>query len=170
MAGSPFPFPSTLSDWLSWIFVRIQNAGSLLPGEPRLNFLAPFVATDNPSNTSTDISLSVAPGVQPEPVITYTPGGTVTLLADTTSWNESESSVAVTYQFPVDTIPVERVIGWSSLVAPTVTAPAGWVVQNPVNGDTTQASYVYGSGAMNPFPGERWKWVAIVALQRIVAQ
>lgn len=58
MANSSFPFPRTVDDWLSWVFMRIMAAGSLLPGEPSLNFLAPLVATDNPENNSTDISFS----------------------------------------------------------------------------------------------------------------
>lgn len=38
-------------------YQTVQQAGVTKPTEPVLNFLAPFVVTDNPGNTSTDISL-----------------------------------------------------------------------------------------------------------------
>ena len=37
---------------------EVQNNGVAVPGEPILNFLTPIVVTDNPSNTSSDISVS----------------------------------------------------------------------------------------------------------------
>ena len=41
---------------------EVQNNGVAVPGEPVLNFLTPIVVTDNPSNTSSDISVSVMVG------------------------------------------------------------------------------------------------------------
>lgn len=40
----------------------VQQAGTSRPKEPRLNFLAPITATDNPGNTSTDIAVPVFVG------------------------------------------------------------------------------------------------------------
>lgn len=40
-------------------YQTVQSAGVSAPVEPILNFLSPFVVTDNPGNTSTDISISV---------------------------------------------------------------------------------------------------------------
>jgi len=57
MAG-PFPFPSTIPDWLAWVFCRFQSNGTLLPGEPNVNFLSPLTATDNPGNRSIDIGFN----------------------------------------------------------------------------------------------------------------
>ena len=39
-------------------YQTIEEAGVSKPQEPNLNFLAPFVVTDNPGNSSTDISLN----------------------------------------------------------------------------------------------------------------
>jgi hypothetical protein len=39
-------------------YQTVQQAGVDLPQEKKLNFLAPFTATDNPGNNSTDIGLS----------------------------------------------------------------------------------------------------------------
>ena len=39
---------------------EIQNNGTAVPGEPILNFLSPLVVTDNPTNHSSDISISLA--------------------------------------------------------------------------------------------------------------
>jgi hypothetical protein len=43
-------------------YQTVQQAGSSKPQEPRLNFLAPVTATDNPGNTSTDIAVPVFVG------------------------------------------------------------------------------------------------------------
>lgn len=40
-------------------YQTVQQAGVSKPQEPRLNFLAPITATDNPGNTSTDIAVPV---------------------------------------------------------------------------------------------------------------
>ena len=39
---------------------QIENNGVAVPGEPTLNFLSPLVVTDNPTNQSSDISVSLA--------------------------------------------------------------------------------------------------------------
>lgn len=55
--------------WIAWFTTlgklfgfnqTIQSGGANLPGEVSLNFLAPFVVADNPTNGSTDISLPAA--------------------------------------------------------------------------------------------------------------
>lgn len=56
----PFPFPSTIPDWLAWVFCRFMSNGTLLPGEPAVNFLSPLTATDNPGNRSLDIGFNGA--------------------------------------------------------------------------------------------------------------
>lgn len=52
--------------WIAWFTTlgklfgfnqTIQADGTDFPGEVSLNFLAPFIVTDNPANESTDISL-----------------------------------------------------------------------------------------------------------------
>lgn len=43
-------------------YQTVQQAGSSKPQEARLNFLSPFVVTDNPGNTSSDISINI-PGI-----------------------------------------------------------------------------------------------------------
>jgi hypothetical protein len=41
----------------------VESAGAPAAPEPALNFLAPFVVTDNPTNGSTDIGISIPGGI-----------------------------------------------------------------------------------------------------------
>lgn len=73
----PVPTRSPMTDsgglasrpWIAWFTTlgklfgfnqTIQSDGANLPGEVSLNFLSPFIVTDNPANGSTDISLPAA--------------------------------------------------------------------------------------------------------------
>jgi hypothetical protein len=49
----------TVADWINLLGVTIQNNGSDMPVERKLNFIGATVA-DNPSNGSTDITISAA--------------------------------------------------------------------------------------------------------------
>jgi hypothetical protein len=104
------------------------------------------------------------PNVYPNAVYDTAPGDTIELEANVPSWNVSlPSSGTNTYQFPIDSHATPRTIAWGDTTPPTVPPcappmilpPAGWQVQNPVNGDFGD-SYTYGFN--NNGPGESYTW------------
>jgi hypothetical protein len=70
------------SSALTGLFYQtIQNAGTALPQEPTLDFVAPLSAGDDPSDHRTDVALSnsgVTAGTYTNPTITVSAQGTVT--------------------------------------------------------------------------------------------
>jgi len=106
----------------------------------------------------------LAAGATFPPGTTDAAGGAVVVAANVASWNRSAStSVQNVYALPADTLTLPHTIGWQSGLAPLVTAPAGWKILDPSNGELSAmgGTYLYGSGGSPT--GETYDWVADIA-------
>src|ERR1700735_697313 len=90
-------------------------------------------------------------------------GGVVIIAANALTWNRSASAIENNHELSADTTNWPHIVGWKSGVPPTITAPAGWKLLDPVTGELTAAggTFVYGSGGNGP--GESYDWTSSVA-------
>lgn len=71
---------------------------------------------------------------------------------NTPSWNKATNGE--TYQLLPDVTPQPHAVSWASGAAPTVLAPSGWTVRDPLDG-SLNPSYTYSTRI-----GEDYDWVA----------
>ena len=144
----PVPTRSQMADsqglvsrpWLSWFTTlgqifgfnqTIEGAGVAKPQQEALNFLPPFLVTNNPANGSTDVGLALAASTQANP-----PNGMGTNYQNLTGYDLFVSVVAYTGQG----------VGNNSAFALAIGPTAGGMVQTSVGNVTNGPGYATVSG------------------------